>query len=175
MAGYNGISMSNNAVDAYNRGLCPASKVHPRLPEALIIKFCRSDEWHHSSPRYNEISYYNPEYVKATFGIIKHEDFPPNEEAIVAWALYKKEKKAAALRQKLAEPQTFESCLVQWSTTNIKGKRRYHEQNGCTVIVKGNWCVITFPNGTTMRKSKTTKYFSFEPEAVLGSGNDAQD
>lgn len=112
MAGYSGISMSNNARDAYNRGLCPASKVHKKLPVALIVKFCRSEEWHHSSPRYNEISYYNPDYVKATFGIIKHDNFQPNEKAIAAWALFREEKKQAALEQKQAQPQTFYPCKV---------------------------------------------------------------
>ena len=171
MAGYAGVSMSNNALDAYNRGLCPASKVHKNLPEALIVKFCRSEEWHHSSPRYNEISFFNPEYVKATFGIIKHETFPPNEKAIAAWELYKEEKKQAALAQKQAQPQTFYPCNVYWSTTTFKGSRRYHEQSGCTVVVKGSWRLVTFPDGTTMKKAKTTKYFSFELES--GQSSDA--
>ena len=164
MAGYSGISMSNNAVAAYRRGLYPASKVHKGLPEELIQKFCHSDEWHHSSPRFNETPFYNPDYVKGTFGIIQHDDFPPNDKAIAEWAVYKAKKKAAALQQKLAEPQTFQPCLVKWSTTNIKGDRRYHEQSGCTVIVKGNWCFITFPDGKTMKKSQKAKHFSFKLE-----------
>ena len=175
MAGYAGISMSNNALEAYNRGLCPASKVHKNLPEALIVKFCRSEEWHHSSPRYNEISFYNPEYVKATFGIIQHDNYRPNERAIAAWALYKEEKKQAALAQKQAQPETYVPCTVYWSTTNFKGARSYHEQGGCTVVVKENWCFITFPDGNTMKKAKTTKYFSFEPEIIQDSDTSSKE
>ena len=171
MAGYSGISMSNNAVDAYDRGLCPASKIHKTLPQELIVMFCKAEEWHHSSPRYNAIDFYNPDRVKATFGIIKHESYPPNEKAIAAWVTYKEDRKAAALKQKQAESQTFSPCLVNWSNTDYKGKRRYYEQRGCTVVVKGNWCFITFPDGKTMNKAKTTKYFSFEPEANQDSTN----
>jgi len=48
MAGYNGFSMSNNAVRAYNNGLVPASKVSG-VPSALVKEYGRPVEYHHSS------------------------------------------------------------------------------------------------------------------------------
>ena len=162
MAGYSGISMSNNAVEAYNRGLLTASKIRKNLPADLIVKYCRSEEWHHASPHFNEVSFYNPDYVKATFGIIQHDKYPPIEKAIIEWANYKKEKKEESMKQKLSEPETFFPCQVNWSTTNMKGKRFDHEKHGCTVLVKGNWCFITLPDGKQMKKGINTKHFTFE-------------
>ena len=62
MAGYNGFSISNNAVAAYDDGLVPASKV-PGVPAVLIKAHCRPTKWHHSSKNYNRTNFYNPAEV----------------------------------------------------------------------------------------------------------------
>ena len=86
MAGYNGYSMSNNAVDAYNNGEMPLSKwtkaaileaVHTAVDdgEAVInfdldllkkVKVAELKEfllykssWHHTSSRYNRTDFYS--------------------------------------------------------------------------------------------------------------------
>lgn len=72
MAGYDGYSMSNNARDAYERGLVPASKITKALLEKHNIKesvgFIKwmikeghlvADEWHHSSKHYNRTNFYD--------------------------------------------------------------------------------------------------------------------
>lgn len=63
MAGYSGISMSNNAVEAYNEGKKPLSKITKEdilkygVNESIsffkwhINKYCHPCEWHHTSPR----------------------------------------------------------------------------------------------------------------------------
>jgi hypothetical protein len=70
VAGYNGYSMINNAVDAYARGLLPASKIFKGLPAKLVSKYCHAEEWQHTSAEYNETLFYDPIYVKATFVIV---------------------------------------------------------------------------------------------------------
>lgn len=73
-------SMSNNAVDAYSRGLRPMSKWKKQailaelptgeverlalhlLPLALLREeFLEYEEWHHTSKQYNETCFYRPE------------------------------------------------------------------------------------------------------------------
>jgi len=65
MAGYSGMSMSNNAVEAYSEGRKPYSSITKEdmlkhgVNESVaffrwyVKNFCRSCEWHHTSPKYN--------------------------------------------------------------------------------------------------------------------------
>ena len=69
MAGYNGYSMSNNAVAAYDDGLAPASKwveflknfspVFKGIVARDIIAGADADEWHHTSKQYNRTNFYS--------------------------------------------------------------------------------------------------------------------
>jgi len=70
MAGYNGYSMSNNAVDAYEQGAKPISKWRKsdfvEYDEALkqfTVDFLRENVlkyecWHHTSSKYNRTNFY---------------------------------------------------------------------------------------------------------------------
>ena len=62
MAGYYNYSMSNNAVNAYNNGLLPASKVAKLFgcKTEIIVKHCPYAEWHHTSCKYNITKFYDP-------------------------------------------------------------------------------------------------------------------
>lgn len=88
MAGYNGYSMSNNAVDAYDHGAQPMSKWRKsdfvEYDEALkpfTLDFLRRHvlkyaEWHHTSSKYNRTDFYKiGEYdindLKAAFETVK--------------------------------------------------------------------------------------------------------
>ncbi len=63
MAGYSGMSMSNNAVQAYGEGKKPFSRITKEDIEKhginvsitlfrwFVQNYCRSCEWHHSSPK----------------------------------------------------------------------------------------------------------------------------
>lgn len=82
MAGYNGWSMSNNAVDAYENGEKPLSKWRKsdileaieeseielkcsieklrKLPVKILKEVClRYSSWHHTSNHYNETDFYS--------------------------------------------------------------------------------------------------------------------
>jgi hypothetical protein len=62
MAGYNGFSMSNNAVEAYDRGLLPASKAAREFgfKNAAALRACvQSSEWHHTSKEFNTTDFFN--------------------------------------------------------------------------------------------------------------------
>ncbi len=71
-SGYHGYSMSNNAVDAYNRGKAPLSKITTqmlieagwiysrKLAMALAKKGeWQPSEWHHTSKYYNKTDFYD--------------------------------------------------------------------------------------------------------------------
>lgn len=69
MAGYAGFSMSNNAVDAYERGIAPASKVaKPKGVTSKTVKLLVDpEEWHHTSKKYNRTDFYCPEAIRVAF------------------------------------------------------------------------------------------------------------
>lgn len=155
MAGYNGFSMSNNAVAAYSNGLVPASKI-PGVPAALVREFVRPDEWHHSSKNYNTVDFFNPVAVRATFGLEVHEDYDADPRAVAALAAHNARAKSA--------PVVHENCRVEWiewagSLKRPTATNRVAE--GCTVSVKGATATITLPDGATMTKRLSTRGFSF--------------
>lgn len=68
MAGYDGFSMSNNALAARNEGRYPASVVADRVAKFRRFRGCTAadvravlsaSEWHHTSARYNRTSFYD--------------------------------------------------------------------------------------------------------------------
>ena len=69
MAGYSGFSMSNNALEAYERGLAPASKV--RKPKGVTSKMVKAlvepVERHHTSKYYNLTDFYCPDEITLAF------------------------------------------------------------------------------------------------------------
>lgn len=161
MAGYNGFSMSNNAVAAYADGLLPASKIK-QVPATLIERFVRANEWHHSSKNYNRVNFYDPAVVLATFGLVEACDedgdpIPANPEAISALAAHKAEKKRGAT--------VHTGCTVEWIewTGSLKrptaNERREVE---CTVSVKGQTATITLANGEVVTKRLSTRGFSWK-------------
>lgn len=95
MAGYNGYSMSNNAVNAYNNGEMPLSKwtkkafleqvqyeiAQDELPSTIMddlngmktadLKgFLKLSSWHHTSSHYNRTNFYSvdTDYLLTHFG-----------------------------------------------------------------------------------------------------------
>ena len=77
MAGYAGYSMSNNAVDAYDRGLKPMSKItKDDLPADISVAFFRflvregfvgGSEWHHTSKKFNRTDFFDVDDLAADF------------------------------------------------------------------------------------------------------------
>ena len=89
MAGYSGISMSNNAVKAYAEGKKPYSRITKEdilkygINESItffkwyVKECCSPCEWHHSSPKFNQISFYDIEeccnrFKKANIEILRN-------------------------------------------------------------------------------------------------------
>ena len=156
MAGYSpDFSMSNNAKAAYQDGLVPASKI-PGVPAALAKKFCRPSEWHHTSKVYNRTDFFDPDEVRATFGLIEREDYSADPAAIEALAAHKRGGTA----------ETHLNCRVEWiewAGSLKRPKATEMAASGCTVVVKGQTATITLPGGTTLTKRLTTNGFRFQP------------
>jgi len=158
MAGYNGYSMSNNAVAAYDAGLLPASKIK-QVPAILIERFVPAAEWHHSSKSYNRVKFYDPTQVLATFGQIESCDedgdpIPANPDAIAALAAYQVEKKGGAT--------VHTSCTVEWIEWAGSLKRptaTERKEVGCTVSIKGQTATITLASGEVVTKRLSTRGF----------------
>ncbi len=159
MAGYDWHSgMSNNAVLAYKRGICPASKIGRGIPASLVEKHCRYEEWHHASSRFNQVKFYDPEIVLATFGLRESEDYPVNPDAVADLAAHK------ASRRTKTETNMYEDCRVEWIHWGgtVKRPKPYPQSaDGAKVEVRGNTATVTFVNGQIMVKRLTTAGFSF--------------
>lgn len=76
MAGYSGWSMSNNAIQAYENGLMPLSKITKDVltgvgiteSVAFIRWLCKKEhlqpsEWHHTSSKFNATDFFDPEEI----------------------------------------------------------------------------------------------------------------
>lgn len=160
MAGYNGYSMSNNAVAAYEAGLLPASKIK-QVPANLIEQFVRYEEWHHSSKAYNRVKFYNRATVLAVFGLQEAVDgdgdpIHANPAAVAALAAWKASRKSGSV--------THENCTVEWIEWTGSLKRptaTERKETGCTVTVKGQTAKVVLPNGKVITKQLSTRGFSW--------------
>lgn len=167
MSGYDGYSMSNNAVAAYIEGAVPLSGItaawvrENEIPcSAAVLKTLIAEgavwtnEYHHTSKHFNSTDFYRPDSVKKQVEVLGADRIAE----IVA---------AAKARRKAASRVTVhEDCRVEWLEWMGTRKRPYPEErsvDGCTVSVKGNTATITLPNGAVFTKRLTTTGFSFHP------------
>lgn len=157
MAGYDGFSMSNNARLAYRNGLKPASKISG-IPSPLVAQFCRAEEWHHTSSKFNVTNFYSEEKARVIFGL------DPESEDVEA--VFNQAAAAAALAASKA-PKTAEVLTgrtVKWidwvgSFKHTKAIKRVAED--CVVEVKGAFATITTADGLTFKKKIGANGFSF--------------
>lgn len=155
MSGYSNYSMSNNALLAYECGLCPASKIKG-VPASLVSIWCPSDEWHHSSKNFNKVDFYNPVKVRAIFGLEESDDYPADAGAMQALAAHKLSKKDTGV--------AYKNCKVdwiEWTGTMKHPKAADRSASGCKVIVKGQTATVTLPDGTALVKRLNTRGFYF--------------
>lgn len=154
MSGYNGFSMSNNAVTAYEEGQMPLSKWTKALIidaiqdfyyndedlicnfnlnlfkkitlKAMKTNFLESGEWHHTSNRYNKTSFYN-------INTDKIEEL--NDEKINN--IIEETKKAP---KETIETETRNCEFLTWG-----GTRKYPTPTTHTeiCIVIGNWAITS--------------------------------
>jgi hypothetical protein len=154
MAGYDGFSMSNNAREAYLSGLVTAGDTG--VPAHLVERFCRCEEWHHTSSWFNETKFYCCEYVRATFGLEPSEEYETNPEAVAALEEYRRTSSVA---------KTYENCRVRW--LEWSGTRKHpiatkRSAEGCRVTVKGVTAIVETPEGKRFVKRLKTKGFYFD-------------
>ncbi len=169
MAGYNGFSMSNNAVEAYNNGLVPASKIKG-MPAVLVTEWCEAGEWHHTSKHYNRTNFYDAATARMTFGLDPQNGDVPSDHVDDAktWAEVGNKAAMAALvnhkaSEKVDSSVTHKDCFVQW--LEWSGSRNHPSCEECkiegaTVVVKGKTATI---NGY-LTKRLDTNGFGFIPE-----------
>jgi hypothetical protein len=84
MAGYSGLSKSNNAICAENSGLFPASILAKKLgvkPGAVKALLAPS-EWHHTSKFFNETEYYSYESAVEIIDRLRAWTEPEKEGAV---------------------------------------------------------------------------------------------
>ena len=145
MAGYaDDFSMSNNAIDAYNRGLRPRSKwskadILNALPanaraylqldgyplEFLREYFLVAEEWHHTSKLYNKTEFYRP-------GIDQWEDtYTPEDVQDLYRVWLQRQQKAQAA--KAAAPRKVRVTYTHWID-----KRHYRTVTEYA-LVRGPW------------------------------------
>ena len=145
MAGYDGFSKSNNALDAEAQGLLPASILakQMRLPVAVIIE-AGASEWHHTSSWFNRTDYYSRADV---------EEFLATDEG----------QEALASARRPRQVVRHENCRVAWlewvGTTRRSRRPVEHRVDGCVVVEKGLSATVTLPDGQTFRKLQKTHGF----------------
>lgn len=148
MAGYNGYSMSNNAVSAYENGEKPLSKWTKTDILDEIARYCKSEynydyskdikrktaeefksyflirtSWHHVSSYYNKIDFYSINYDKLTVqDIIKFKSFCLNK-----------------VKNDTKEEKWLAEYLI-WSGTRKHPKASVVKSEG---VVKGNWFYLS--------------------------------
>ena len=165
MTGYHNYSMSNNAVDAYDKGLLPASKIKG-IPASLIKKYCSSEEWHHCSKKYNRVEFYDPRLVRKKFGLLTYddikslradgynaEDLEPSIYAIKALIDHKENKNLETV---------YENCSVHWlewpSFSSKYNKPKNMSEDGCRVIIKGQTATVFLKAGIMKKRLSTTGF-----------------
>lgn len=145
MAGYaDDFSMSNNAIDAYGRGLRPRSKwskadILNALPanaraylqldgyplEFLREYFLVAEEWHHTSKLYNKTEFYRP-------GIDQWEDtYTPEDVQDLYRVWLQRQQKARAA--KTAAPRKVRVTYTHWID------KRTHKTVTEYALVRGPW------------------------------------
>lgn len=165
MAGYNGWSMSNNAVAAYEDGEKPLSKWTKanifdtikdteielkcsieklrRLPIKVLKEVClRYSLWHHTSNHYNKTEFYSLDINR-----IENLTDDKIEELLLD---YKKEKR---MESKPSE-ERWECAFLEWSGTRKHPVVTEVIEEG---IIKGNW----FYRKDGSKKKTTANGFRF--------------
>lgn len=156
-SGYNGYSMSNRAVEAYDEGLKPKSKFTKDDFKKAVSKeqkifidnltlaelkqyYLIRKEWHHTSNHFNKTDFYMIDADELEkLGMI---DLKKIKD------MTKREKEEA--KQKKLEAENGEKWICKyliWSGTRKHPKAEEFESAG---VIKGNWF---YPDGESFKKS----------------------
>lgn len=154
--------MSNNAVNAYSRGLVPASKIRD-VPAKLVRQYVHPEEWHHTSNRYNATDFYDPAKVLAIFGLRETADYPyadyRDDAAVAALIAYKAGKKDATAAE-VYDNQTV--AYLEWSGTRRHPRATLRTITGCKVVVRGITARVYVNDKLVLTKRTTTNGFTYK-------------
>ena len=167
MAGYNGFSMSNNAVTAYESGEKPLSKWTKtdilegiekaireeeltlnfsmeklkKIPVKILKDIClKYSSWHHTSNHYNKTEFYSLDYDE----IVELTD----EKIENILSEYKSEKPVEPAEER------WQCAFLEWSGTRKHPKATEVIEEG---VVKGDW----FYRADGTKKKTTSNGFKF--------------
>jgi len=141
MAGYDGFSKSNNAIEAEEGGRFPVSKLAKRLgvKTKAIKALMEPCEYHHTSKMYNYTDFYDEDDAMEIIDELK------------AW----KEPAKTEIKH--------EGCrgeYLEWRGSRKRSVATKIEFKGILAIEKGDWFTLFFQDGTKKRKKKNTNGFN---------------
>lgn len=165
MAGYNGWSMSNNAVDAYENGEKPLSKWRKsdilkaieesemelkcsieklrKLPVKILKEVCLCySSWHHTSNHYNETDFYSLDEEK-----IENLTDAKIDELLIEYKANKNEEVKPT-------EEKWKCAFLEWGGTRKHPTATEIIEEG---IIKGNW----FYRKDGSKKKTTANGFRF--------------
>jgi len=161
MAGYYGFSKSNNAIEAEEQGLLPASILAKKLGvSAVAIKHLMSpDEYHHTGLYYNRTDYYDGRLLLAVKNNTEAPLWADDEDVTYARRLLQ-----VMRRYSKRKPTTkvYHNCHIEWTEWRGYGRHKQrirHEYDNCTVTDKGSAMIeIKTPSGQVYRKKKNGRW-----------------
>lgn len=174
MAGYQGYSKSNNAIDAEATGAATATALARELKcsSAAITANLHADEWHHTSAKYNRTDYYR----EPSLVIVANERFAAFADRRSAMKVAAEDGlRASDLRDALAMlvklrawrsagEGRFANCVAKWTEWSGSGRRKTSEEvchTGVEVTVKGAWAIVHAPSGD-IRKKRSGNWFTLK-------------
>lgn len=154
--GYHGYSKSNNAVAAEKEGRFPASVAAKKLgvKTGAIKLHLDTNEWHHTSNRYNKTMYYDIAdlllYKEGGREALEAKGYDA-EDIDTVENTYNDMK---AYKEPKADEQVYRADVeyVEWGGTRSHPKANVQNHKNIVVREKGSFYTFTLPNGTTVRK-----------------------
>mgnify|MGYP001567814193 CR=1 FL=1 len=149
--------MSDRAVEAINKGLMTPWRVCTylrhfgfELTAKIVKEYFDYDEWHHTSKHFNITYYFSRESVLSVLS-----------ELEARRALKELAKKSAA--EKKSSKKVFGNCeWLVWSGSHNYPHATKRTAEGVFAIVKGDWYIVTLPDGSILRKNINTNGFLFK-------------
>lgn len=162
--GYIGSSMSVNMAEAQARNELPATKAAKALgvSSKAIKEILSPEAWHHSGSFYNKVNVYNINpYLDLKAGKEPNPDDYDDEEIAEIKENWKKlqEYKAPTSSEK---EYYGNASWVEFSGTGRNKKADEKKYENVLIKEKGDFYIITLPDGTEVRKKKGGNYINVE-------------
>jgi hypothetical protein len=171
MAGYSGISMSNNAVQAYAEGKLPLSKITRKvlsehkihIPVEMFKWVCRIGiiqpcEWHHTSMDYNQTNFYDIENAAKKLSNRNLDKLKEN---------YRKHVKALKKPVQKAENIIYYAHVVYDVSVGLGKKRKYFEHEDYAVVLN-DWAYLVSGGKKSVKGQRfwIKEKFEVRPEQI---------